>query len=175
METSIWTDIWIWKQLFMMTMSSSRIWDGFQTRFWSVFLILLFSFASSISLIEDWSITCYFSNRYVLMKTMYTVAFFLTFTDTRSMLTLLILWFPMELRNVNDRPLSLLILQVQWRALLISYCRPFTWLFFPGQLLFITRGTSSTRKTSSLRHFMSRRSRRKKIWKELKMDYYGKI
>ena len=40
--------------------------------------------------------------------------------------------------------------------------------FFPGQLLFISYGTSSTRKTRSLRHFVSRRSRRKKYGKNWK-------
>ena len=72
----------------------------------------------------------------------------------------------MELRNANDSPISLLILQDQRRALLISHCRPVTWLFFPpGQLILMTRGTSSTRKTTSLRHLVSRWKKYGNNWK----------
>ena len=42
---------------YLFMMSCSRVWDDFQTRFWNVFMILLFSFTSSISLLEECSNT----------------------------------------------------------------------------------------------------------------------
>ena len=112
-----------------------------------------------------------FAIRYVLMKT-YSDALFLTFTDTHPMLTLQNLWslnFHWKFRITNDRPMSLLIMQK------FFYLRDISWtesndelfsfrtgdpshnFFFPGQLILMTRGTSSIRKTTSRRHLISRR------------------